>query len=72
LKQGDVLSPLLFNFAVKKAITEFQAKQEGFKRNGTHLLLINAHDVNLLGKNVCYINGNIAAFSVSCKETGND
>jgi len=62
LKQGDVLSPLLFNFAVENAITEFQAHQEGFKTNGKHHLLIYARDVNLVGKNICYIKKNTAAF----------
>jgi hypothetical protein len=72
LKQGDVLSPLLFHFAVENAITEFQANQEGFKTKGTHHLLINARDVNLVGKNICYIKENTTAFLVICKETRYD
>jgi len=72
LKQGDVLSPLLFNFAVENAITQFQANQEVFKTNGTHHLLINAHDVKLLGKNICFMKENTVTLSVSDKETGRD
>jgi hypothetical protein len=36
LKQGDALSPLLFNFALGYAISRFQVKEEGLKLNGTH------------------------------------
>jgi hypothetical protein len=38
LKQGDALSPLLFNFALQYAITRVQAYQEDLKLNGTHQL----------------------------------
>ena len=70
LKQGDVLSPLLFNFAVESAVREFQANQEVFKTNGTHYLLINAHDFNLPGKNVCHMKENTATSPVTDKDTG--
>jgi hypothetical protein len=39
LKQGDALSPLLFNFALKYAIRRVQEKQKGQKLNGTHTLM---------------------------------
>jgi hypothetical protein len=46
LKQGDALSPLLFNFTL-----EYTIRKVGLKLNGTHQLLVYAVDVNLLDDN---------------------
>ena len=49
LKQGDVLIPLLFNFALGYAIKRAELNQESVKLNGKHQLLFNADNVNILG-----------------------
>jgi len=49
LKQGDVLSPLLFNVALEYTIREVQVNQDGLKLNCTHHVLVYGDDVNILG-----------------------
>jgi hypothetical protein len=64
LKQGDALSPALFNFALEYAIRKV------LKLNGTHQLLAYADDVNLLGDNIDTIKKNTETLTDASKEVG--
>jgi len=70
LKQGDVLLPLLFNFAVEYTIRRVQVNQDGLKLNGTHQLLVYANDVNIFQGSIHTIQENAEVLVVAGTEIG--
>ena len=69
LKQ-NVLSPLLFNFALEYAIGRIQVNQDDLQLNGTHQLLVYADDVNMLDGSIHTIKKIKESLLVGSKETG--
>ena len=69
MKQGDALSPLLFNFALEYAIRKVQINQDDLKLNGTHQLLAYADD-NILGGSVHTVKKNAEALVAATKKIG--
>jgi hypothetical protein len=70
LKQGDALSPLLFNFALKYVIRKVQESQVGLKLNRTHQLQAYSDDVNLLRDNIDTIKKNTETLIDASREVG--
>jgi hypothetical protein len=68
LKQGEALSPLLFNFALEYVIRKVLENQVGL--NGTHQLQAYADDVNLLRDNIDTIDKNTETLIDARKEVG--
>jgi len=70
LKQGDALSPMLFNFALQYAIRRVQVNPDDLKLNGTHQLLTYAVDVNILGGSIHTLKENAGALVAATRENG--
>ena len=70
LKQGDAVSPMLFNLALEYAIRRVQVNQDGLKLNGRHQLLAYADDVNILGGSIHTLNKNSESLVAATREIG--
>jgi hypothetical protein len=70
LKQGDILSSLFSNFALKYATRRVHVNQDGLKVDGTHQLVVHADDTYILGGSVQTRKGNTETLVVASKETG--
>ena len=70
MKQGDALSPLLFNFALEYAVRNVQKRPLGLDMNGTHQVLAYADDVNLKGDDIRTIERNADVLLNACKDIG--
>jgi len=70
LKQGDALSPLLFNFVLEYVIRTVKVNRDGLKLNGTHQCMVYADYVNILGRSVHTVKETAEALLVASKEIG--
>jgi len=67
LKQGDPLTPLLFNFALEYASRMVVINQDGMKVSGKHQLLV--YGDYILGGSIHTVKKNKQALVIACKET---
>jgi len=70
LKQGDAPSPMLFNFALEYDVMRVQEKQDGLKLSGTHQVLADADDVNILRGSIHTLQVNSGTLLASTKAIG--
>ena len=70
LTKGDVLSSLLFNFALEHAVREVQKTRLGLDMNGIYQVLAYADDVNLIGDDIRTIERNADVLLNACNDIG--
>ena len=72
LKQGDALSPLLFNLVLEYVIRYVQESKTGVTLNGTTQVLAYADDLDILGDNEEIVKENSERLITKAKEVGLD
>jgi len=70
LKQGDALSPMLFNFCLEYAIRRVQVNQDCLKLNYVYQFLAYAVDVNILVGSIHIRTENAEALFAATREIG--
>jgi len=70
LKQGDALSPLLFNFALEYAILKIKGDKKRLSWNGFNQLFVYADDVDLIGDDIDVPQSNTDILIEACYEIG--
>ena len=70
LKQGDALSPLLFNFALEYAILKIKEDKKGLTLKCLNQLFVYADDVDLIGDDIDAIQSNTEVLVEACDEIG--
>ena len=70
LKQGDALSPLLFNFALEYAILKIKEDKKGLALNVLNQLFVYADDVDLIGDDIDALQSNSEVLVEACDEIG--
>ena len=69
MKQGDALSPLLFNFALEYAIRKVQETKLELDMNVTHQVLGYADYINVIS-DIRTIKRNAEVLLIACKDIG--
>ena len=69
LKQGQALSPLLFNSSLEYAIKSVQVNQNGLKLNVTYKFLLYGDYINILGGSVQEISSEDTGLEVNADKT---
>jgi hypothetical protein len=71
MKQVGACMPLILNFRLGYAIWSVHVHMDGLKLNGTHQVLVEADDVNIMGGSVYTVKErNIQSLVVGNNETG--
>ena len=70
MKQGDALSPLLFNFALEYAIRKVQETNLELDMKGANQILAFADDVHLIDDDIKTIERNADVLLNACKDIG--